>query len=201
MTFPKELTTITRFSKTVAFVLFIILPIIAFLFGIKYQEIVSISKQQNITINNKSNLLLSPTVINTINEKELCNSTIKLPTGYFYQNPINSFFGWTHTKTQKVEVCNIILGPHYKSSYEGFSGEQIQINAYPTAFTDITELVKQDSKTDDYLPIHAYKFTRSGYGGEDEVLIFENNLRIYQIIWRNEPNNLDNVVRQIINQL
>lgn len=203
MTLPKELTTVTRLSKTMALILFITLPIFAFFFGIKYQEVVDLPKQQNIVTNSKSCLLPRPAALNTIIEKELCDFIIKLPDGYHIQEPTNSFFGNTETKANKGQICKVILGPHYKMSHEGFLGEQIQINVYPTVFTDITELVKQeqDTKTDDYLPIHAYKFTRSSYGGEDEVLLFENNFRIYQIIWRNEPNNLEGVVRQIINQL
>ncbi len=38
MTLPEELTTVTRISKIVALIMFITLPIIAFVFGMRYQE-------------------------------------------------------------------------------------------------------------------------------------------------------------------
>ncbi len=38
MNLPKELTTVTRVSKAVALLMFILLPIVAFLFGMKYQK-------------------------------------------------------------------------------------------------------------------------------------------------------------------
>jgi len=40
MQIPKELTTVTTLSKSVALIMFISLPIIAFLFGMKYQTMV-----------------------------------------------------------------------------------------------------------------------------------------------------------------
>lgn len=41
MQLPKELTTVTTLSKTVAFVMFITLPLIAFFFGMRYQTIIT----------------------------------------------------------------------------------------------------------------------------------------------------------------
>jgi len=41
MQIPKELTTVTTLSKTVALIMFITLPIIAFLFGMKYQTMLT----------------------------------------------------------------------------------------------------------------------------------------------------------------
>ncbi len=38
MTLPKELTTVTTISKTLALYMFIMMPIIGFLLGMKYQE-------------------------------------------------------------------------------------------------------------------------------------------------------------------
>ena len=39
MTLPKELTTVTPLSKTIALIMFILLPIIGFLFGMQYQSL------------------------------------------------------------------------------------------------------------------------------------------------------------------
>lgn len=39
MSLPKELTTVTRFSKIMAITLFITLPILAFVFGMNYQKL------------------------------------------------------------------------------------------------------------------------------------------------------------------
>jgi len=41
MQLPRELTTVTTLSKTVALIMFISLPIIAFLFGMRYQTMIS----------------------------------------------------------------------------------------------------------------------------------------------------------------
>lgn len=46
MNLSKELTTVTPLSKTIALIMFIILPIIAFLFGMKYQSLINYSQQK-----------------------------------------------------------------------------------------------------------------------------------------------------------
>ncbi len=202
MTLPKQLTTVTRLSKTIALILFMALPIIAFIFGVKYQALVDLPNKSNIVANDKPFLVPSPKLLNKIEEKDLCDFTIKLPDGYHIQEPTNSFFGNTETKANKGQVCKVILGPHYKPLYEGYSGEQIQIDVYPAYLTDITELLRHaNEKTDSYLPIHAYYYSRASMGGEDKVLVFENNFRIYEIFWRNEPSNLDSMIKQIVSQL
>lgn len=48
MNLPKELTTITPLSKTIALIMFITLPIIAFLFGIKYQSMLAITNNSQL---------------------------------------------------------------------------------------------------------------------------------------------------------
>lgn len=201
MTLPKWATTVTPLSKIIALFMFIAFPILGILFGMKYQQTIDISKQTYIPPVNKSTFV-NGNIVNKIENKDLCDFQINLPTGYHFQNPINSFYGYEHTKANKVTICNVILGPNYASGYEGFSGKQIQINSYPTAYTDIGEIIKKGPKIDSsYLPLQAYRFTRPSYGGEDEVLVFENNFRILQIIWRNNPNNIEYIIKQIIKQI
>lgn len=45
MTLPKELTTVTPLSKLTALILLIVLPILGFLFGMKYQALINYSNQ------------------------------------------------------------------------------------------------------------------------------------------------------------
>lgn len=55
MILPKELTTVTPLSKTIALILFVLLPIIAFLLGMKYQQaITSVNTNMNLPVNNSS---------------------------------------------------------------------------------------------------------------------------------------------------
>ena len=56
MQLPKELTTVTPVSKTVALIMFIALPIIAFLFGMRYQTML-------VEQNNQPLSIISPTLI------------------------------------------------------------------------------------------------------------------------------------------
>ncbi|PIQ72540.1 hypothetical protein COY13_02180 [Candidatus Roizmanbacteria bacterium CG_4_10_14_0_2_um_filter_36_35] len=53
MNLPKELTTVTPLSKAIAFLLFITLPVLAFMYGMNYQ--VQLTEQKNTT------LIISPT--------------------------------------------------------------------------------------------------------------------------------------------
>lgn len=199
MRLSKKLTNVTSFSKIVAAILFILLPLITFFGGIQYQNNVSNRVNRNAILYDSSSL--TPTKSIVVDQADLCNFILDLPSGYYYQNPINSFYGNRSTTTGKGNICKVILGPKYKAQYEGFSGEQIQINAYSTNSTQIGELIQGAATTDEYLPLHGYRFTRPSYGGEDEVLVFENNYVLYEIVWRNNPENIENVIKQIASQL
>lgn len=76
MKLPKELTTVTPLSKTIALLLFISLPIVAFIFGINYQKILSRQKDNN---SNKNYINQTD---NT--QKKMCGGIagIKCPDGY-----------------------------------------------------------------------------------------------------------------------
>ncbi len=69
MKLPKSWTTVTPFSKTLAFVLFITLPFVGFYLGMKYQQGSSLSNYQSQPIS------LTPTVVPTVlpspNEKTI----------------------------------------------------------------------------------------------------------------------------------
>lgn len=46
MNLPKELTTVTKTSKTLAYIVFLTLPFIGFFLGIKYQQTLDLANQQ-----------------------------------------------------------------------------------------------------------------------------------------------------------
>lgn len=59
MKLPKELTTVTPLSKTIALVLFMLLPFLGFLIGFKYQEGIMREEQM---YQYQHNQLMSPVV-------------------------------------------------------------------------------------------------------------------------------------------
>lgn len=93
MKLPKELTTVTPVSKAVALIIFITLPIIAFLFGMRYQ---TMSAEQD------SFILPTPRIV-----KQLPS-----PTSYIF--PPNNI---TPTKTQGVASCGGIAGKLCSTGY------------------------------------------------------------------------------------
>jgi hypothetical protein len=54
MDIPKELTTVTPLSKTLAIIFFVTLPFIGFFLGMRYQALVDISKTETIILPNPS---------------------------------------------------------------------------------------------------------------------------------------------------
>jgi len=92
MKLPKELTKVTSFSKTVAIILFILLPIVGFLLGIRYQEMMDLSKRQMMEQNIAVKRIPTPTPIAiptidpsiTVNWKmyKSSNYTIKYPSNF-----------------------------------------------------------------------------------------------------------------------
>ncbi len=54
MKLPKSITTVTLFSKMVALILFGAMPILAFYFGVKYQQAVDEIVNSNISISSNS---------------------------------------------------------------------------------------------------------------------------------------------------
>lgn len=139
----------------------------------------------------------------TLDLSEICPQII-LPENYKYQEPINSFFGIT-IKGNIGKICSVILGPNYKQGYEGFSGEQIQINAYPKIRVTAKKILEVESQQilnkenfDKYI-----QYEKSSYGGKDQIIVFENDTTTYQIIWRETlaNQNIDNVILEIVNQI
>lgn len=60
MKIPKELTTVTRISKALALLMFIVLPICGFFLGMQYQS--SIDTTQHSLMPTPTNLQVSPTI-------------------------------------------------------------------------------------------------------------------------------------------
>ncbi len=88
MTLPKELTTVTRLSKVLAFILFITLPILGFFLGIRYEKIDTAITTLEVMYKNKTYtriLIVTPTLRPTPTEIIPCKSTL-CPTGYICQS-------------------------------------------------------------------------------------------------------------------
>lgn len=145
MTLPKELTTVTSLSKTLALILFILLPIIAFFLGRTYQKSISESKQlQNeipsqgptfavtpsITpqaLNNDSFSMVSSDTVVMLNPSLKTNLTI--PKGGSYQVNADGYGIDVHlTPNIFIQMCSgcqqIALFERCGSSY-GMTGEGI----------------------------------------------------------------------------
>lgn len=64
MKLPKHFTTITPFSKYLAMVLFVVLPFVGFLLGIRYEKLLSTSSQQNANTNlSNKQVMVTPNVV------------------------------------------------------------------------------------------------------------------------------------------
>lgn len=68
MQIPKELTTVTTVSKTVALVMFVTLPIIAFLFGMRYQTLIEQANSMPPAV-----VVISPKITYTCPKKQYVN--------------------------------------------------------------------------------------------------------------------------------
>lgn len=92
MFLPKELATVTPLSKTLAMILFIALPFIGFYFGMRYQSMVDLNKQEQeniisvtneemITDYNKTDLPVELSVDSSANlpDYSLCSTAEKTP--------------------------------------------------------------------------------------------------------------------------
>lgn len=133
---------------------------------------------------------------------DLCSFTLAIPENYRKQQPTNSFYGIT-LKDGQGTVCDVLLGPNYNNQYEGFTGEQVQINAYASSQTNIKEILFADSAKNIKEKDFYTRYTRPSYGGEDEVMLIKKENIIYQLIWRNntDTNNLEDTAIKIANEL
>ncbi|MDO8610223.1 MAG: hypothetical protein Q7R95_06750 [bacterium] len=97
MNLPKELTTVTALSKKIALIMFVALPIIAFLFGMKYQQIISFSYKLPLLSSPSKNIVSTiipslPLTPSQTSQDETANwkiftsqygFTLKYPSGWF----------------------------------------------------------------------------------------------------------------------
>lgn len=123
MKLPKELTTITSLSKYFAMILFIALPFIGFLLGIKYQEMIDLIERQEL-YNNLAPIARSPTPTPE-NTNELRTYT---NTKYNYSFKYPSFY-------EPYSVGGgVILNRVQSDGYPGFPNFYLNIlpnNEYP----------------------------------------------------------------------
>jgi len=177
ITLPKELTTVTPLSKTVALVMFISLPLIAFLFGMQYQ--------MALTWQNKP---LSP-IENPIEEPVGCQEDAKIcpdgstvgrvsPNCEFDACPTTQknigkkFFGVVSSISYQCHmdgICSIGVG---KASVivgrgEGPSGEMPVRGAFPQ------EILNEDKKNI-YLGKEVEVYAASSEGKTDSYTLFGN---------------------------
>ncbi len=113
----------------------------------------------------------------------LCPEKIEIPQGFYLQEPLNSFFGLTLKDGQGL-ICFVLLSPQYDQYRNNLGDEQIQINVYSGIKTNKDEIMKNDSIIRS-MDIKSYKkYYRNSYGGQDAVIIFDKDDRIFQLIWR-----------------
>ena len=143
-----------------------------------------------------------PTPVQEDSRVDLCPKKPILPSGYIFQTPMNSFFGLS-LKDGQGKICDVILGPNFKATLEGFSGEQIQINSYSVAKTTLDQLVREDDGTEISKLNNLVRYKRSSYGGDDQILIFKSRNSIIQLIWRESGSMLEieSVVLDLATQL
>jgi hypothetical protein len=158
---------------------------------------------------NKNIVIISPSVVpseiiptlTSVPKTDLCDVSPILPVGYKYQEPLNSFYGLTY-KEGDGQICKVILGPNYKNGHEGFTGEQIQINVYSTDKTKSEDILSDEYRIISTVQLKGYKlYRKDSYGGENLIILLEKNNKIYEIIWRNNPQNIDGVIKQIVDQI
>lgn len=93
MTLPKSFTTVTRFSKTLALVIFVLLPILAFYFGYKLGHLVSVVPTSILEIKKNCPPIETPTptLISNNNSINLSEFKIFLPDSWKLEknNPID----------------------------------------------------------------------------------------------------------------
>ncbi|MDO8610221.1 MAG: hypothetical protein Q7R95_06740 [bacterium] len=117
MNLHKELTTVTLLSKRIALIMFITLPIIAFLFGMKYQQAIYSSNQLSnfsSTITKVTPTIFPPSSItpNQINQDNTSNWKIFSNEKYSFEYPID----WEINKSSR-SINDIIV----KSSNQSLS--------------------------------------------------------------------------------
>lgn len=82
MKLPKELTIVTPLSKYLAMILFIVLPIVGFFLGIRYQEILDLAKRQQMENNLSVTRIPTPTPDETANWKTYRNTKYSFELNY-----------------------------------------------------------------------------------------------------------------------
>lgn len=144
----------------------------------------------------------SPTPVQESNFVVTCPKRVTLSKEYRYQEPLNSFFGLT-LKDGQGKVCEVILGPTYAASHEGFSGEQIQINSYAMAQVTSDQLMKEDRGAEISRLEGRLLYRRPSYGGYDHVLVFQTSSSLLQLIWREAAtkNQLEKVVLDLATKI
>lgn len=89
MNLPKELTTVTPLSKIIALIMFITLPIIAFLFGMKYESLLNV---------NKNNQLSDQIILNSPSPTKSQTSPIPTITSALKSTQITNWKTFTNNK-------------------------------------------------------------------------------------------------------
>lgn len=82
MRLSKTFTTVTPLSKSIALAMFVLLPILGFLFGMYYQHLIDVSTSPQIIVKYTSshpNPLPSPALIGTTS----CRTNSDCPSGYY----------------------------------------------------------------------------------------------------------------------
>ncbi|MEK7517528.1 MAG: hypothetical protein AAB583_03180 [Patescibacteria group bacterium] len=91
MKLPKELTTITRLSKSLAVIVFLAFPFIGFFLGLRFQEMLYLAKGQEMEANLSINRSPTPAIDETASWKTFTNTkyqySIKYPSDWEITSP------------------------------------------------------------------------------------------------------------------
>lgn len=189
MKLPKELTTVTKTSKTLAYIVFLILPFIGFFLGMTYQQTLDLANQQATTEPLLTKRASTPTPYQTSTSREQTSSEdtsnwktyISLNGKYQFQYPndvaiseekqlrTDLFENYTYIKKGDQRLATIIFFASSNTEYPTLDDfakrERLQRDDLPDQTKDIISI----SNTT------AYKFKLDSYGNPGPVVIIKLN--------------------------
>lgn len=143
MQLPKHLTTVTTLSKTLALILFIALPILSFLWGMKYQHDMTTNELPIIMYQQKQQQVVLPTITpddHIGNENSICDLkpyNLK-PFNNNYPDLYDIFKSEDIPKDIKKLTAQLVENSksyqEFKKKYPLATGEAIQLCSYPFRF-------------------------------------------------------------------
>ncbi|MDO8658096.1 MAG: hypothetical protein Q7K55_05120 [Candidatus Levybacteria bacterium] len=185
MKLPKELTTVTILSKTIALIMFILLPFIGFMLGIRYQEMVDLIERQEL-YNNLTSINRTPT---PTPEK---NSTIDTSTWKTYTEPTLQFQikyppNWEYSEIREGNPLHLSLYPKHTSnmkpreSYDPLAPINLQVlNISPSESLQCLSEPNENTCLDIQVDgIPAKRYQRNTYY---DIVAFKKNDKLFELM-------------------